>query len=276
MTPSDVEIVSTLVRRRAGIALTPDKGYLLENRLAPVARREGFETISAMIAALQTRRDPRLADLVADAMATKETYFFRDKTPFDHFSAHMLPSLLAARAPGEKIRIWSAGCSTGQEPYSLAMLVASVASKLAGRTVEIVATDLCRNAIEKAKAGVYSHFEVQRGLPIRMLVEHFDQHGETWRVHPDVKRFVSFRQHNLLDEMDELGRFDVVLCRNVLCAFDAKVRQDVLGRIAEQMEEGGFLLLGVEEDAAAAPGLFTPVTGRAGLYERTEADREAA
>jgi chemotaxis protein methyltransferase CheR len=256
------------VRRRSGLVLSADKAYLLESRLSPVARREGFQSIDAMIAALRTRRDERLAVLITEAMTTNETFFFRDKTPFDNFKDYMLPQLLKARSSGAAIRIWCAACSSGQEPYSLAMIVDELAATLGGRKVEIVATDLSSQVLEKAKAGVYSQFEVQRGLPVKMLVKHFEQQGEIWRVRPELKRFVHFQALNLLDDLRRFGVFDIVYCRNVLIYFDQPTKKDVLSRVAAQMTKDGFLVLGAAETVMNLSQDFVSVKARRGLYER--------
>lgn len=268
MNTGDVEFVGELVRRRSGLVLSSDKAYLLESRLGPVARREGFQSIDAMIAALRTRKDERLATLITEAMTTNETFFFRDKTPFDNFKDYMLPQLLKARQSGATIRIWCAACSSGQEPYSLAMLIDELAPMLAGRRVEIVATDISSQVIEKAKAGVYSQFEVQRGLPVKMLVKHFEQQGEIWRVRPELKRCVSFQQMNLLEDFRRLGQFDVVYCRNVLIYFDQQTKKDVLARLASQMSKDAFLVLGAAETVMNLSTEFVSVKERRGLYER--------
>ena len=276
MTPSDVEFISGLVRQRSGLVLTADKGYLLESRLAPLARKEGFESIDAMVSALKTRKDARLAELVTEAMTTNETFFFRDKTPFDHFTEHMLPELVKTRPAGATIRIWCAACSTGQEPYSLAMLVDDAAASLGGRKVEIIATDISDQVLEKAKAGVYSQFEVQRGLPVKMLVKYFDQQGDTWRIRPELKRNIQFRKINLLEQFKVLGVFDIVYCRNVLIYFDTETKKGVLARIAQQTAKDGFLVLGAAETIMNLSNDYVSVKTRRGLYERKQAAAQVA
>jgi chemotaxis protein methyltransferase CheR len=268
MNQSDMEFVGELVHRRSGLVLSADKAYLLESRLGPVARREGFTSIEAMIATLRTRRDERLAVLVTEAMTTNETFFFRDKTPFDNFKDYMLPQLLKARQPGAPIRIWCAACSSGQEPYSLAMIIDEMLPQLGGHRVEIVATDISSQVLEKAKAGIYSQFEVQRGLPVKLLVKHFEQQGEVWRVRPELKRFISFQTLNLLDDFKRLGQFDVIYCRNVLIYFDQPTKKDVLARMAAQTPRDGFLVLGAAETVMNLSNDFVSVKARRGLYER--------
>jgi chemotaxis protein methyltransferase CheR len=276
MNASDVEFVGGLVGQRSGLAIAPDKGYLLESRLGPVARREGYASVPVMIAALRDRRDERLSTRITEAMATCESFFFRDKSPFEHFRDVMLPALDAARPPGTAIRVWCAGCSSGQEPYSLAMIVEDMAAELAGRPVEILATDLNNQVLEKAKAGVYSQFEVQRGLPVRQLIRHFEQRGDVWSVRPELKRVVSFAAANLIDDFDRLGAFDIVFCRNVLSYFEPARAKTVLGRLAERVAKDGWLVLGAAESAASLGPAFAGVRSHRGVFERAAAESKVA
>ncbi len=268
MKPEDYKFLSALVHERSGLSLTPEKGYLLESRLAPIARREGYGSLDEMIAAMRTRRDDKFAWLVTEAMTTNETFFFRDKTPFEALTEHVLPELISARRASEPFRIWCAAASTGQEPYSIAMLIDQMRPKIGGRPVEIVATDICSKALEKAKAGLYSQFEIQRGLPVQMLVKHFEKVDDLWRVSPALKQMVSFRRFNLLDEYRALGKFDVVFCRNVLIYFDQETKRSVLERMAGQMQNDAYLLLGAAETVMGLTEAFGPVKGRRGLYQR--------
>ena len=171
-------------------------------------------------------------------MTTNESFFFRDKIPFDHFRDAIMPGLMAARARERRIRIWCAAASTGQEPYSLAMCLKEMKQKLGGWRVEILGTDLSTEVLEKAKAGVYSQFEVQRGLPIQMLVKYFSQVGDTWQIAPEIRAMVQYRPLNLLADFAHLGRFDVVFCRNVLIYFDQETKIGVLNRIAQDARAG--------------------------------------
>ncbi len=177
-------------------------------------------------------------------MTTNETFFFRDKVPFDHFRETVMPALIAARARERRIRIWCAAASTGQEPYSLAMTLKAMGSALAGYRVDILATDLSSSVLTRAKDGIYSQFEVQRGLPIQLLVKHFAQVGENWQIAPEIRAMVQFRSLNLLNDFTPLGTFDVVFCRNVLIYFDQPTKTDVLNRLAQRMPSDGYLLLG--------------------------------
>ena len=182
--------------------------------------------------------DERLIVDVVEAMTTNESFFFRDKIPFDHFRDTIMPGLLAARARERRLRIWCAAASTGQEPYSLAMCLKEMKDKLAGWRVEILGTDLSTEVLEKAKAGIYSQFEVQRGLPIQMLVKYFSQVGDTWQISPEIRAMVQYRPLNLLADFAHLGGFDVVFCRNVLIYFDQETKIGVLNRIARLLDAG--------------------------------------
>ncbi len=199
-------------------------------------------------------------------MTTNESFFFRDKIPFDHFRDTIMPGLLAARAAQRRMRIWCAACSTGQEPYSLAMLLKEMSQQVAGWRIEIISTDISREVLEKAKAGIYSQFEVQRGLPIQLLVKYFTQVGEMWQVAPEIRAMVQYRTLNLLQDFSQLGTFDVVFCRNVLIYFDQERKIDVLERLARVVEPDGYLVLGAAETVVGLTDTFKPVPDRRALY----------
>jgi chemotaxis protein methyltransferase CheR len=199
-------------------------------------------------------------------MTTNESFFYRDKVPFDHFKDAIMPSLIASRAKERRIRIWCAAASTGQEPYSLAMCLKEMKDKIAGWRVDIIGTDLSTEVLEKAKAGVYSQFEVQRGLPIQMLVKNFVQTGDTWQISPEIRAMVQYRPLNLLADFAHLGNFDVVFCRNVLIYFDQETKIGVLNRIAKMLEGDGFLVLGAAETVVGLTEAFKPMPDRRGLY----------
>jgi chemotaxis protein methyltransferase CheR len=268
MNPVDFDFVTSELKRRSGIVIGKDKLYLLESRLSPIARREGLESINELISTARTRRDERLMKTIVDAMTTNETFFFRDKTPFDHLEKVVFPELKAAR-PGNRVRILCAACSTGQEPYSIAMMLDQNPNLLGGASVEIVAVDISDRVLEKAKAGVYSQFEVQRGLPIRYLMSYFNQQGDVWKLSDAIKSKVSFRNVNLLDNMAGLGQFDVVFCRNVLIYFDLQTKRDILNRVSAQMSEKSYLLLGAAETVVGVVDTFSPNKEHRGLYEKT-------
>jgi chemotaxis protein methyltransferase CheR len=266
VTPSDYDYLRKLLKERSGLVLSADKQYLVESRLLPLARKVGAPHLSDLVVKLKAPgAEPLIVDVV-EAMTTNESFFFRDKIPFEHFREHMLPSLLKARAAQRRIRIWCAAASTGQEPYSLAMLLKEMAPQVAGWRVEIIATDLSNEVLEKARAGLYSQFEVQRGLPIQLLMKYFTQAGETWQISPEIKAMVQYRPLNLLADFTHLGTFDIVFCRNVLIYFDQETKIGVLERLARLTEQDGFLVLGAAETVVGLTEVFKPLLDRRGLY----------
>ncbi len=266
MSPDDFDYLRALLKERSGLVLAPEKQYLAESRLLPLVRRHGMATLDELVTALRTRRAPTLVSEVVDAMTTNETLFFRDKVPFEHLRQVILPALATARARDKRIRIWCAAAATGQEPYSIAMTVKDMGAMLAGYRVEIVATDLVGDVLERAKAGTYSQFEVQRGLPIQMLVKYFTQAGESWQIAPELRAMVQFRTLNLLNDFSPLGRFDLVFCRNVLIYFDQTSKIQVLDRVAQRMPDDGFLVLGAAETVVGLTESFKPMQEHRGLY----------
>jgi len=265
MTDEDFRMLAGLLRERVGLVLGVDKTRLVESRLVPLARRQGLEGLGDLFRALRQRREDRLVNDVAEAVAPTDSAFFRDPEVWEALRTKVLPDLLVARAGTKRLRFWSAGCAAGQEPYSLAMLLAEAGQALAGWRAEIVATDLCRDVLEKARSGLYSQFEVQRGLPIRALMRHFVKVGEMWQVASALRGMVRFERVNLVDDPARLGAFDAVLCRNVLGAFDPQLRDAVLERLARLLPADGYLVLGAGEAAGTrfrsvdgAPGVFAP------------------
>ncbi len=266
MTPFDFEYLRKLLRERSGLVLSADKQYLVESRLLPIARKTGVNGLGGLVHNLRAPGAERLIVDVVEAMTTNETFFFRDKIPFEHFRDTMMPALLAARMAQRRIRIWCAAASSGQEPYSLAMMLKEMGSKLAGWRIEILATDLATEVLEKAKAGTYTQFEVQRGLPIQLLVKYFEQKGDAWQIAPAIRAMVDFRPVNLLQNLSHLGAFDIVFCRNVLIYFDQSTKIDVFERIARIMAADGFLSLGAAETVVGLTDTFKPVADKRGLY----------
>jgi chemotaxis protein methyltransferase CheR len=266
VTPQDFDYLRALLRERSGLVLSVEKQYLAESRLLPVARRHGMTTLGELVGKLKSASTAPMAAEVVEAMTTNETFFFRDKVPFDHFRDTILPALIVARAREKRIRIWCSAASTGQEPYSLAMALKGMGAKLAGFRTEIIATDLSGEVLERAKAGIYSQFEVQRGLPIQQLVKFFSQVGEAWQIAAEIRAMVQFRPLNLLKDFSALGSFDVVFCRNVLIYFDQDTKIGVLNRLARQMAEDGFLALGAAETVVGLTDAFKPMADRRGLY----------
>jgi chemotaxis protein methyltransferase CheR len=276
VTPQGFDYLRKLLRERSGLVLAAEKQYLAESRLLPVARRNGMSTIDELIDYLKSKASIPLTTQVVEAMTTNETFFFRDKLPFDHFRDTIMPALIAARAREKRIRIWCTAASTGQEPYSLAMLIKGMGAAISGYRIDIVATDLSSEVLEKAKAAIYSQFEVQRGLPVQLLVKFFDQVGETWQLAPELRSMVQFRPLNLLSDFSPLGSFDVVFCRNVLIYFDQDSKTAVLDRIARQMPDDGFLVLGAAETVIGLTDAFKPLADKRGLYVPTGGAKLAA
>jgi chemotaxis protein methyltransferase CheR len=265
VTPLEYEFLRKLLRERSGLDLSSDKQYLVESRLIPLARRGGLAGIAELVQKIKSGADALTSDVV-EAMTTNETFFFRDKIPYDHLRETILPALLQARASRRSLRIWSAASSTGQEPYSIAMCLKEYGAALAGWRIEILATDLSHAVLEKSKAGIFSQFEVQRGLPIQMLVKYFTQVGDLWQINADVRAMVQQRQLNLLRDFSHLGSFDVIFCRNVLIYFDQDTKVGIFERLTKVIEPDGFLALGAAESVVGISDAFKPYPERRGLY----------
>jgi chemotaxis protein methyltransferase CheR len=266
VTPLDYDYLRRLLKQRSGLVLTAEKQYLVESRLLPVARKAGLGSLAALVQALKCADDGALTNAVVEAMATNESFFFRDKIPFEHFRTIIMPALLAARRASRLIRIWCAAASTGQEPYSLAMCLKEMAHHIAGWRIEMLATDLSGEVLEKARVGVYSQFEVQRGLPIQLLIKYFAQVGELWQIAPEIRGMVKYQQLNLLSDFSQLGIFDLIFCRNVLIYFDRQTKIDVLERLARVCAGDGFLVLGAAETVIGVTDSFNVVGDKHGLY----------
>jgi chemotaxis protein methyltransferase CheR len=270
VTPADYEFLRKLLKDRSGLDLSADKQYLVESRLVPLARRSGLPGLAELVQKLKSGTEALTADVV-EAMTTNETFFFRDKVPFDHLKQTILPDLLQARAHRRSLRIWCAASSTGQEPYSIAMCLKELGPTLAGWRIEILATDLSQAVLEKSKAGIFSQFEVQRGLPIQLLVKNFSQTGELWQLNADIRAMVQHRQLNLLQDFAHLGAFDVIFCRNVLIYFDQETKANIFRRLARVLEPDGYLLLGAAETVVGLTEAFKPCPERRGLYRSSVA-----
>lgn len=268
MTPLDYDYLRKLLKDRSGLLLSADKQYLIESRLLPLARRTGLPGIGELVQKLRSGAEALAAEVV-EAMTTNETFFFRDKIPFEHVRDKVLPELMRLRANRRSLRVWCAAASTGQEPYSLAMILKDAV--LAGWRVEIVATDIAQGVLEKAKSGIYSQFEVQRGLPIHLLVKYFEQVGDLWEISPKIRQKVQFRPINLLRDFTPLGTFDIIYCRNVLIYFDEPTKVDVLNRLSGNLAQDGFLVLGAAETVVGLCDKFKSVPDKRGLYVRNAA-----
>ncbi|NWH07957.1 MAG: protein-glutamate O-methyltransferase CheR [Alphaproteobacteria bacterium] len=270
MPSDDFAFLSNLLKRRSGLVLTPDKLYLVESRLMPIARKEGLADIAALISKLRQPGSETLQRAVTDAMTTNESLFFRDKTPFEHFEKVIVPSLLPSR-PQKRLRVWCAAASTGQEPYSLVLTMAEKAAQFPGLSLDILGTDICAEVIARAQAGIYSQFEVQRGLPIQMLVKYFTKEGDNWRLKENIRQQVKYKLFNLLESLSALGQFDVVFCRNVLIYFDRDTKADIITRIAKILPEDGYLILGAAETVVGLTVPFQPHPTAKGLYVKAAA-----
>ena len=266
MKGDNFDFLCKFLQKQTGLALGPGKEYLVESRLAPIARNYRFPDTDAIVAAMRLNATGTLVRECLAAMMTHESFFFRDIRPFDDFRKHVLPRLIERRAGARKLRIWCAAASTGQEPYSLAMILQEEAAKLAGWSVDLIATDISPAALAYARDGLYTHFEVQRGLPAQMLVKYFAKESTNWQLSPVIRNMVSYREFNLLDDAGALGSFDVVFCRNVLIYFDQDTKGRVLERIARRMPADGYLFLGGAETVIGITTRFTPVAGYRGIY----------
>lgn len=267
MSPSDHAFLTTLLRDRSGLRLHGDKQYLIDSRLLPVARRHGLTVIEDLIRLARGAGSEAVRLDIVEAMTTNETFFFRDKLPFEQFTDVMLPHLLPARSNRKRLRIWCAACSTGQEPYSIAILLKEMAHKLAGWKVEILASDISREVLAKAEAGTYTQFEVQRGLPINLLVKYFRQIGDMWQLDAGIRSMVTFRHFNLLDDFAPLGMFDVVLCRNVLIYFDQELKASMLDRLADAVARDGYISLGAAETVIGLSRRLQVIEGQRALFQ---------
>ena len=266
VTPLDYDFLRRALKQHSGLALGADKHYFLESRLLPLARQAGFNGVGDLVLALKTGGDGALMTAAIEATTTSESFFFRDKTPFDNFRRLIMPALLAARRQSRVVRIWCAAAANGQEPYSIAICLREMASAIAGWRIEILATDLSDAVLRRARQGLYSQFEVQRGLPIKLLVKYFTRVGELWQIAPEVRSVVKYRRFNLLADFASLGTFDVILCRNVLIYFDQDTKSDVLRRLAEALAGDGYLVLGAAETAMGLSDRFKMVSDKPGLY----------
>lgn len=266
--PGDYDFISALLKERSGLTLSKEKAYLLESRLMPLARQRGLKGAAELIAAVRMRREEALIKQITDAMTTNESFFFRDTKPFEVFRASVLPQLLTSRAAAKSIRIWCAAASHGQEPYSLAMILKEEEAKLKGWRHEIVGTDIATDVLARAKEGLYSQFEVQRGLPVQLLLKYFDKAAEQWRIKPELRGMVKYLEFNLLHDLRPLGQFDVVFCRNVLIYFDPPTKAKVLDQISQRMPADGVLFLGGAETVVGISEKFKPVPAQRGVYAR--------
>jgi chemotaxis protein methyltransferase CheR len=272
LTDAEISLIAREVKARSGAVLTREMGGAIEIRLQPMARREGFASVSDLIAGARLRPGGALWASVADALAQSETRFFRDRAQFAKLRSEVLPDALTRRGH-ERVRIWSAACSTGQEAYSVAMIAEDLRAEGINAAVEIVATDFSERLLDKARAGLYTQFEVQRGLPIRKLVAYFEKAGDLWRIADRMRAGVRFESHNLLKHPGALGRFDIILLAHVLASFDAETRLGVIARTADMLNPGGVMMFGAGE---TLPEGCEGLVFEAGLVRKSNAVRRVA
>jgi chemotaxis protein methyltransferase CheR len=257
---ADFDWIAQLVWQRSAIVLEKGKEYLVESRLAPLARKTGAENVSEFVGRLIAKPDSVLITEVVDAMTTNETSWFRDHLPFQALQSHIFPELMRLRGRQRSVRIWSAGCSSGQEPYSIAMVAQDHLALHPGWAIDIVATDLSEVMLDKARAARYGQLEVNRGLPVAMLVRHFERLGTDWQLRNEIRRMVEFRNVNLAQRMPEMGTFDVIFLRNVLIYFDAETKRGVFDQVKRMLRPDGYLFLGGAETTLNVDPDFEPVT----------------
>jgi chemotaxis protein methyltransferase CheR len=266
VTAETFHYVASLVHQRSAILLEPGKEYLVESRLLPLAREAGVAGVDDFVRSVRRNLHPRELDLVVEALTTNETSWFRDAAPFTALTAAIVPALAESRGTLVRLRIWSAACSTGQEPYSIAMTLAEDA-RVRGARIEIVATDLSDQVLARAREGKYTQLEVNRGLPAAMLVRHFSRDGAYWRISDDLRSKVSFHRHNLLDATPGGAQFDMVYLRNVLIYFDQPTKQTILRRVQRSLAPDGFLVLGAAETTMGLDDSWERVAlGRGSVY----------
>lgn len=275
LTEAQFALVARQAKRRVGLVVPADRITAVDARLTPLARREGCACAGELVSATQERADDILWDAIVDALINADTQFFRDRATFAALTETTIPQILRARPAHARLRIWSAGSSTGQEPFSLAILMEELRQEGRGATTEILATDISARLLDKAAAGIFSQFEVQRGLSIRRLVAHFERVGDMWRIADRIRAAVRFETHNLMDDARAFGPFDLVLCRNVLGSFSEEDRKTTLERIAARMAEDGVLVLGESEAACDVTDAFQASAGH-GIFQRNAYWRQAA
>jgi chemotaxis protein methyltransferase CheR len=268
ISPTDFDFVRAMVRKESAIALEPGKEYLVESRLTTLARQIGLVTADQLIEEVRRKPDNGLRYKIVEAMTTNETSFFRDVAPFDALREHVLPDLIARRAEQKALRIWCGAASTGQEPYSLAMLIREHFPALASWRVEIVATDISREVLDRARTGRYSQLEVNRGLPASMLVKYFEKEGIAWRVKAPLRDMITFREMNLIGNWTGVDNADIVMMRNVLIYFDVTIKKQILANVRRILRADGYFMLGSAESTMNIDDKYKRVSvGRTSCYQ---------
>jgi len=269
---AEIAMIARETKTRTGAVITRDMSGAIEVKLTPLSRREGFGTVHELVSAARIRPDGALWNAIADHLAQSDTRFFRDRASFKRIADEILPAQLLKRGH-ERVRIWSAGCSTGQEPYSISMIVEDMRAEGKNPAVEIVATDLSERLLDKARSGLYTQFEVQRGLPIRKLIAHFEKAGDLWRISDRLRASVKYEAFNLLKHPGALGAFDLIVFAHVMTSFEPTMRGEVLARVCDALAPGGVIVLGANEEL---PEGFAGVTLSEGVITRSGSARVAA
>lgn len=276
MNPGDFDFYKKYLYEKSGLSIGEEKIYLLNARLAPLAKKWGFTSIDEMTKSLRTGLSKEMSREVVDVMTTNETLFFRDDRPFKYFKMNALPELLKAREGKKSLRIWSAACSTGQEPFSIAMTLADTIPAIQQWNIDIYATDISETALKKAQLGKFNQFEIQRGLPITMLMKYFVEDGHSWRISDQILKMVRFENFNLLNSMNALGTFDIIFCRNVLIYFDEPTKKKVLTSLIARMAPDGILFLGGAETALGLCPELKKIDGNCPSLYKLHTDNEAS
>jgi chemotaxis protein methyltransferase CheR len=269
---SSSRILAGLLEARTGQQLTMNRRWRIETALSALLRERGISTLDELITILVMGKEPGLSNQVVEALLNNETYFFRDRSPFDLLARHALPELAKKRHSSRHIRIWSAGCSTGQEVYSIAMLFAEDPEKWQGWTIDILGTDVSSAVVDRARSGLYTQFEVQRGLGINQTIRWFEECEDGWRAVEDIRRKIRFQVHNLLEAPPHPGGFDILLCRNVLLYLTSDKRKLAFDRLASAIASDGWLMLGAGETVIGQTDRFASDVHARGLYRRTDGE----
>ena len=268
MTAQEFDTIRKLVLDRSAIVLDAGKEYLVETRLAPIVRQLKLNSIGELIAQLRRQPANGLYRQIVEAMVTTESSFFRDRHPFDDLRKVVIPDLMVRRRDERRLQIWCAACSTGQEPYSIALLIRDHFPLLAGWNISLLASDLSRQVLEKAREGRFNQIEVNRGLPATLLVKYFDQHGTDWQLKPAIRGMVDFQEMNLAQAWPVLPRMDLVLIRNVMIYFDVETKKSILSRLTRVLKPDGYLLLGGAETTFNLSDSYRRVeTLKSGFYQ---------
>lgn len=265
----DFNALIKIIKDRSGIALAEDKEYLLEGRLLSVTRKYSLEDVGALVRCLKEAANEEMVTDIIEAMTTNESFFFRDIKPFTQLSQIIIPDLLKKTPNKKDFRIWSAACSSGQEPYSILMTL-DEDPQCKDLNFTLLATDIDEHILQKARGGLYTQFEVQRGVPVTRLLKYFTQEGERWRIRREFTAKVEFRQFNLMDDSADLGQFDIIFCRNVLIYFDLETKRKVLHRISQRMGKHSALFLGAAESTLGMDLDLIPYPGTTGIFCRAD------